>query len=167
MRSRDRHAPRGIDHEQDQVGGFADAHFALKIALAQGIRHAGFALLLLAGALKRRGGAQRGVEGDVVGLAVGGARLHVAPALAVGVRARAPTRLLARHLVERGLQLARGKFRAGLDLLAAFPPVRIVIIEHVLRRRVGLTEIRHFFVGFSGYRGTFFLTACCSPSSAR
>jgi hypothetical protein len=53
--------------------------------------------------------------------------------------------LAARHLVERGLQLARGKLPAGLDLLAAFPPIGVAVVKDVLWLRLSLTEIRRFF----------------------
>jgi hypothetical protein len=47
----------------------------------------------------RRCGAQGCVKRDVVGFAVGGARLHIAPALAVRARAAAPAAVLARKFV--------------------------------------------------------------------
>jgi hypothetical protein len=58
--------------------------------------------------------------------------------------------LFAHDLIDVGLQLARGKFGAGLDFLAAIPPVRIAVIEDVLRRGIGLSEVRRLFAGFSG-----------------
>jgi hypothetical protein len=83
--------------------------------------------LLGAGALVWGGGAQRGIKRDVGRLlaAMQRARLDVAPALAVGARARAASCGAARQLVELGLQLARRKLGAALDLLSAFPPIGV------------------------------------------
>ncbi len=94
-------------------------------------------LLALLGAalLEGGGGAEGGVEGDVVGLAVGGAGLDVAAALALGVGARAAPGVLAGQLVERGVELARVEGLADLDLLAAVPPVGVLVVENRLLRR--------------------------------
>jgi hypothetical protein len=74
-----------------------------------------------------RGGAQGGVEGQIAHLvAFGQAGLDVASTLAVGLRARTATSLLARQPVELGVEPARGKFRRTADLLAAFPPVGVM-----------------------------------------
>jgi hypothetical protein len=43
------------------------------------------------------------------------------------------------EFIEVGLEFARGELPAGFDLLAAFPPVRLLIIKDVLRGWVGLT----------------------------
>ena len=114
----------------------------------------------------RRGGPQRGVEGDVVGAAVGRPRLDVAPPLALGLRARAAAGALARQTVERGIQFARREFGLALDLLAAFPPVGVLLVEDVLRRRLGLAEVRQFLVTALAQGLTFFLAACSSSLSA-
>jgi len=55
--------------------------------------------LFAAAALERGRGAQGGVEGDVAGLAVGGARLDIAAAFAVGARGGAPSAFAARYAV--------------------------------------------------------------------
>ena len=61
-----RHAPAGIDDKEDQVAGAAHAHLALQVALAQLEGEVVFASRV-ALALVGGGGAQRGVEGDVLG----------------------------------------------------------------------------------------------------
>jgi len=48
------------------------------------------------------------------------------------------------------LQLTGSELDAGFDLFAAVPPIRIAVIEYVLRRGIGLTEIRRLFAGFTG-----------------
>jgi hypothetical protein len=61
------------------------------------------------------------------------------PALAVGLGAGAPPGVFAGEFIEVGLELARGELPAGLDLLATFPPVRLLIVKDVLRGGVSLT----------------------------
>jgi hypothetical protein len=57
---------------------------------------------------------------------------------AFGFGERPSARVFARELIERCVQLARLKLLASLDLLSAFPPVRIRVREHILRHRLGL-----------------------------
>ncbi|MDX2159877.1 MAG: hypothetical protein SF162_00995 [bacterium] len=96
--------------------------------------------------LVRRSGAQGRVEGDIRVVAVGGARADVAPALAIRACARTPTRCATGQFVEVSLQFSGRELTAGLDLLAAFPPVRILILEYRLWAGFGLTEIRRLFL---------------------
>jgi hypothetical protein len=96
--------------------------------------------------LERSCGAQRGVEGQVVGLAIGRASLDIAPALALGVRAAATPAIAARDMVERVLDFARQESRPDLDLLAAIPPVGRKLVEDILPGRLGGRLFR-FFVG--------------------
>jgi hypothetical protein len=84
-------------------------------------------------ALVRGGGAQGGVEGDVVDLVPGRARLDVASALAVGARATAPPGAAARQAVQRGVEFTRRELLGRLDLFAALPPVGIALVEDDLR----------------------------------
>lgn len=91
----DRHAPRGIHHEQDQVGSALDADFALQVLRFDAVGE----VAVRATALIGRGGAQGGVKSDVIALSAGWARLDVASALALGARLAAPPRRLAREAV--------------------------------------------------------------------
>lgn len=100
--------------------------------------------------LQRRGGAQCGVKGEVIGFAAGRAGLNVAPALTVGACPGAPAALFAGEFVEGGIQLARIKFFAGTDLLPALPPIPFLGIGRLLRLRLGLVVVRRFFSGFLG-----------------
>ncbi len=113
----------------------------------------------------RRGGAQRGVEGDVVSAAVGGARLNVAAALALGLGAGAAPGALARQAVERRIQFARRKLGLAFDLLAALPPVGVLLVKDVLRGRFCLTEVRQLFIAAVAQGLAFFLAACSSLSA--
>jgi hypothetical protein len=88
----------------------------------------------------------RGVEGDVGVVAVGGARGDIAATLAVGAGARTPAGGAAGQLVEVGLELARGKLLAGVDLLPAFPPVGVIVLKGVLGAGVGLTDVRRLLL---------------------
>jgi hypothetical protein len=118
----------------------------MQIVLLEGVCHACHSFLLAAFALVGRGSAQRGIEGNIAGaIAPQRTRLNVAPALAVRARARTPPRLPPRQLVEAGLQLARGKLAAAFDLVAAFPPVRIGVLEYALRCGFGLPKVNFFF----------------------
>ena len=139
----DRHRPGGIDHEQHQVGGLLDADLALKIGRADGKGHPLAQLGALA--LEGGGGAHGGVKGQVIGAPVGGARLDVAAALALGVGARAAPGALAIQLIQGGVQLARGKGAADLDLLAPIPPIGIARLEDVLLRRLSLSRLLFLF----------------------
>ena len=98
--------------------------------------------------MKRGGGAQGGVKGQVIGFATRRAGLNVAPALAIGARPRALAALFSSEFVERGIKLARIKFFAGPDLLPAFPPIAFLVIGDLLRLRLGLVVVRRFFSGF-------------------
>ena len=77
-----------------------------------------FGRLLLALALVGRGGAQRGVERDVLRLVAGRARLDVAAPLAIGAGVGAFAGALARHLVERSVEPLGIERVADLDRLA-------------------------------------------------
>jgi hypothetical protein len=49
------------------------------------------------------------------------------------------------------LQLARRKLLLGLDLLAAFPPVGVVVLlEGILRAWLSLAELRLLFIRLAG-----------------
>jgi hypothetical protein len=92
--------------------------------------------------LKRCGGAHGGIECQVIGLARRGARLDIAPAFALGARARAAPGTTPDDFVERRIEAARIKNLTRLDLLAALPPVRIAVVENLLlRRRLNLTGL--------------------------
>ena len=93
------HRPGGIDHKKDEVGGFLDAHFALKIALlnCEGDLFALFDSVFLIGG----GGAQGGIKSKIVRFAFGWARLDIATAFALGVRARAATTVTPVDAVQR------------------------------------------------------------------
>ena len=103
-------------------------------------------------ALEGRRGAQRSVEGQVLGLALGGAGLDVAAVFAVGVGARAPPRALAVQPVQGGIELAGGEGFAGLYFLAAVPPVGVADVKNTLRSRVELGRATLLFLpGFPAY----------------
>jgi hypothetical protein len=127
--------------------------------------------LTLVGALNlvKGGGAQRRVKGDVVCSVPGGARLNVAPVLAVGARAAAAAVDLARQPVERRIQIARNEFLIRLDFLAAFPPVRLLrLLEYILlsslRRCVACVRVR--LTGRLGQRLAFFSGSASSPRTS-
>jgi hypothetical protein len=52
--------------------------------------------------------------------------LYVTAALAICLGLRATSRLAARQAIELRIQPARGELLAALDLLPAFPPLRIL-----------------------------------------
>ena len=53
-------------------------------------------------------------------------------------------------VADAAIDVARGEFRAGLHLLAAFPPIGVVVLKHVLGGRLGLAEIRRLlFAGIT------------------
>jgi len=93
----DCHRPGGIHNEQHKVGRLFHAHFALEVtgADSEGYPLALFQALLLEGS----GGAYCGVKCQVIGFAIGGASLDIAPSLAIGVGARPATGALAIELV--------------------------------------------------------------------
>jgi hypothetical protein len=100
-------------------------------------------------ALVWRGGAQRGVKGDVVGFAIGRPGLDVASAFAVGAGAAAPPALAACQLVERGVEPAHDlELAFWLDLLPAIPPVRRLVLKDVLAGGLGLSNLGVLFVDF-------------------
>lgn len=51
--------------------------------------------------LVRRGGAERGIEGDIVFLFTRGTRFDVTSVFALGLGERTPSRLFAREFIER------------------------------------------------------------------
>ena len=116
----DRHRPGGVHHEQDEVAGPADAHLAVEILALHGEGHV--LPLFQALDLERRGGANGGVEGKIVGFAGGGSGTDVAAALFLGVGARTAAGRPAGEFVEGGIQAARGEGFADLGLPAALPP---------------------------------------------
>ena len=107
----------------------------------------------------RRGSAQRSVEGDVVGAIAGWPRLDVASAFAVGLGVGASPALLARQAVELRIQPARLELGPGFSLLTAFPPVAALILKHVLRRRLGVRDVRCLLLALPLYRLAFFLVS--------
>ncbi len=158
----DRHRPGGVDDEQDQVGSLANAYLALQIGSLDG--EGDPTPLFLPADLVGRSGPQRGVKGDVRRDAVGRAGGDVAAALAVGARLGAAAAHAARDAVELALEPTRLERLAGLDLLAAFPPVGLERINWRLRRRFGQPAPLLVLARLAGYatRLTFFLSVGCS-----
>jgi len=78
-----RHRPGGIHHEQHQVGGLLYPHLALKIGRFNGECH--LLALLCPFDLERSCSAQRGIESNIIGLAIGRAGLDVTAAFTLGV----------------------------------------------------------------------------------
>ena len=166
------HGPRSVHDEQDQVRRALDANLLLQVARLDGKRDLRLGALLCPLNLHGRGGAKGGVEGEVARLAVRGAGLDIAPALALGARARTAAALFAGQFVEGGIELARLKSLAGLDLLPALPPVRVAVVGEGLGLRLGLAVLRRrLFRGFLRYALFFFTgvwldsAGCGSPSS--
>jgi hypothetical protein len=91
--------------------------------------------------LVRGGGANGGVEGDVIGLAGGRARPDVAAALAVRARLGAAPAQAAGQTVERALDPAGSEDLTRSDLLPALPPMGFKGIEDRLPRRIRLTRL--------------------------
>jgi len=84
----------------------------------------------------RRGGAQRGVERDIVVPVANGARLDIAAVFAFRARAAATARNTPGQPVERRVQAARRELLAGIDALSPFPPAGVLgVVEDILRRR--------------------------------
>ena len=98
--------------------------------------------------MKRCGGPQRGIEGQVIGFAARRAGLNVAPALAVSARPGTLAALFPGEFVEGRVELARIKFFAGPNLLPTFPPIAFLVIGDLLRLRFRLVVVRRFFSGF-------------------
>jgi hypothetical protein len=95
--------------------------------------------------LVRRGGPDCGIQGDIVGLAISRAGLNVAAALAVRVSMAAAAPLAACELVQRGIETARNlELLTRLGLLAAFPPMSILVLKGVLASRLGRLGLRVF-----------------------
>jgi hypothetical protein len=92
--------------------------------------------------LKGSRGAERGIEGDVVLLFAGRTRLDVTSVFALGLGERTSACVFACEFIERRVQLARLKLLASLDLLSAFPPIRICVSKHILRHGLGLALLR-------------------------
>ncbi len=107
-----------------------------------------------------RGGAECGIEGDVVAAVARRASLDVAPAFAFGAGLAAPPCLFARQPVERRIQFPGRELAGGVNFLAALPPVRAPVVEDGLRSRFGLTLVGGLLglLFLSGYRFTFFFT---------
>jgi hypothetical protein len=105
----------------------------LKIGRLDGKRH----LFALFGPfhLERRGSAQRGIESEVICLALGRAGLDIPAALALRVGTRASPAVAAAQFIECGIELARVESFADFNLFAPIPPVRISSIENTLRLR--------------------------------
>jgi len=82
--------------------------------------------------LKGRGGAKRGIEGDIRQVVARGTRLDITSVLALGLGQRTPTRLFSSEFVEGGIQFARLEGLASLDLLPALPPVRVGACKNFL-----------------------------------
>ena len=115
----DGHRPGGIDDEEHQVGGLAHADLAVVVVGAQ---RQGWASLVLARLLKGSRCAQRGVEGQVGGIAGRRRGLNVAATLTVGAGLAAPPAARARQAVKRGVKAAGVEFLSRGDLAAALPP---------------------------------------------
>lgn len=106
--------------------------------------------------LERGGGAEGGIESQVVRLAVRGAGLNIAAALAVGAGAAPLAALIAGELVERGVEGARGELVGGLYFFAALPPVSVARFRGLLGGGLGLPEVGRFFSGLVRYALFFF-----------
>jgi hypothetical protein len=110
----------------------------LEIGLADGISQ----VAVVALELERCGCADGRIERQVIGFAIGWASLDVASALAVGAGAAAAASLATGQLIEGGIQAARNlKFLARLGLLAAFPPVCILVLKDILARGLGRVRV--------------------------
>ncbi|MBN2305170.1 MAG: hypothetical protein JXQ72_11865 [Anaerolineae bacterium] len=75
------------------------------------------------------------------------------------MRAAAATAHLARQAIQRGIEIARRKFLARLDILTAIPPVRLLrLLENFLAARFGLILIYlgGLLTGRLGQRFAFF-----------
>lgn len=75
----------------------------------------------------RRGGAQGCVKSEIAdSIFAGDAGLNIAAALAVCLGLRTAARLTARQAIKLRVQAARVELLAALNLLAPFPPLRIL-----------------------------------------
>src|SRR5581483_9098776 len=153
------HAPRRIDHEQDQVGGTLHPDFALQVLVLNGVGHP----LMFSAALEGRGSAEGSVEGDVISPVASGPGLDVPATFALGARLAAAPTVFARQPIQRRVQPARREFRRRLDLFPALPPVGGTVVEDRLRRGFGVAQVGRFFGLFRGYGLTFFLAEDSSP----
>ncbi|MCY4008949.1 MAG: hypothetical protein OXF22_04260 [Anaerolineaceae bacterium] len=116
--------------------------------------------------LERSGGAESGIEGDVVGSFACRAGLDVTAALAVGMGAGTAASLAARQLVQRRIQAAGLEFTGGFDFLPPFPPVGVLgVLEYFLRCRFGAFQIGRFPFPFRSFtQGRTFFLSSISPS---
>jgi hypothetical protein len=89
-------------------------------------------------------GPEGGIKGDVVGFAMGRARLDVATALAVGARAGAAPAAAPADAVNGVIKLAGGKSFARTDFLPAVPPVGVQGLEDILLGRIRLALLGRF-----------------------
>jgi hypothetical protein len=94
--------------------------------------------------LEGGGCAEGGIEGDVVLLFAGGARLDITPVFAVGPGEGTSAGVFAGKFVERGVEPARLEGLAGFYLLPTIPPVCARIGEGVLAVRLGLSLLGTF-----------------------
>ena len=90
---RDRHRPGSIHQEQNEIRHPFDADLALQVALFNG-KGQPFAFFDAA-FLERRRGAECGIEGDIIRLVAGGARLDIPSVFAVGLGQRTSARVFA------------------------------------------------------------------------
>ena len=121
-----------------------------------GESHIIFSALFASLNLERRRGAEGGVEGQVVRLAVRGPGLNVTATFAIGAGAASLAALIAGKLVERGVETARGELLGGLDLLAALPPVSVACLRGLLGGGLGLPEVGRLFRRLVRYALFFF-----------
>lgn len=114
-----------------------------------------------------RGGAQRGVEGDVVAALARGSRLNVTAMLAFGARAAASALDAACQPVERRVQAAWGEFVSRFNAFAAVPPMGVLrLVKDILRRgrRFRVADVGVGLTGGIGQPLTFF-SASPAPSA--
>lgn len=112
-------------------------------------------------------GAQCGIKGDVIGLAISGASLNVAPPLALSAGAAAPTTLAAGELIQRRIELALYfELLTRLRFLPTFPPASILIVERILFMRLSRCSVGTFLrrcVLIYFFRLLFFFMSLSSP----
>lgn len=87
--------------------------------------------------------------------------------LAVGAGAAAAAPDAARQPIQGRIEPARGEFIPRLDLLATFPPVRVLRLEYILRGRFGgwLANVV-FGLTAVGQPLAFFLVSDISPEAS-
>jgi hypothetical protein len=128
------HRPGGIDDEDDQIGGFFDADFALQVAGVNG--KGDMTALFHTLFLEWRGGTQGGVEGNVIVATIGGAGLDVTATFTVGTGARTPPGVVPGDAIERVLDFANFKSLTDFDFFATIPPVGADLVKDVLAGRL-------------------------------